>query len=126
MLPDREREARRTALVTELAVMRAAPRARVDPDAAERELRQRLDDWRGMLCGVRGSAREMLKKLLDGRIAFTPNVATGMCKIHRPGEPMLTMLQVAQGTKCQVSHLPCRRTDPRLRQQRTRQPGDFQ
>jgi hypothetical protein len=52
---------------------RAQTAARLDSKRVERELRAKLDDWKGLMCRQTPQARQVLKKLLVGPILFTPN-----------------------------------------------------
>src|SRR6516164_9153740 len=52
---------------------------RLSFDETEGALRQRLNDWRGMLADAPGPARRMLRALLAGRTIFKPDHATGHC-----------------------------------------------
>lgn len=49
----------------------------LDLKRLEKALRTRLDDWRGLLTRHVQSGRQVLRKLLDGRLRFTPNEAGG-------------------------------------------------
>ncbi len=70
----RDREHRRTHLRAELASLDAAERlSRVDVSRIERELRQRVADWRQLLSRQTSGARQIMLRLLDGRIVCTPN-----------------------------------------------------
>jgi hypothetical protein len=69
----RTREAERTKLRQELSVHeRATQVARLDTRRVERELRAKLDEWTALLRRQTPQARQVLKKLLDGPILFTP------------------------------------------------------
>ena len=50
---------------------------RVDPRRIERELRKRLSDWRRLLGDHTPIARQMVLKLVDGRLVFTPKPDDG-------------------------------------------------
>jgi hypothetical protein len=45
---------------------------RLDRAQLERTTRECLTDWQGLLAGQPVQARQILKKLLDGRLIFTP------------------------------------------------------
>jgi hypothetical protein len=45
---------------------------RLDRAKLERTARECLTDWQGLLAGQPVQARQMLKKLLEGRLVFTP------------------------------------------------------
>ena len=68
---ERERERLRIqARVTELATR--SQLARLDRSRLGRDLRERLTDWQGLILGQPQHARQGLRKLLEGRLAFTP------------------------------------------------------
>ena len=46
--------------------------SRVEQQRIERELRVRVDDWRGLLRRHVPQARQILRKLLVDRVVFTP------------------------------------------------------
>jgi hypothetical protein len=50
------------------------PRPVFDPDAVSRQLRARLNEWRGLLRANVGSGRRVLGKLLKGCLTFTRRV----------------------------------------------------
>ncbi len=69
----KQREQRRTALQDELATLIAnEPIVQVDLPQIQGELHKRLDDWRGLLTRHIAQARQILRKLLVGRLTFTP------------------------------------------------------
>jgi hypothetical protein len=69
----REREQKRTALCQRVEALNGLRQASAfDVRHIERELRARLTDWRGLLGRHTPIARQMLVKLLDGRVVFTP------------------------------------------------------
>ena len=45
----------------------------LEPRTVERELRKKLDEWRGLLRRQTPVARQVLARLLDGRIVWTPS-----------------------------------------------------
>jgi hypothetical protein len=70
----RARERQRAALEAELAAVRglaAAARDR-DPRGLRGEIRGWLRDWQGLLEGEPAQARQVLRKLLVGRLVWTP------------------------------------------------------
>jgi hypothetical protein len=68
---ERERERLRIqARVAELATRRQL--ARLDRARLDRDVRARLTDWQGLILGQPQHARQGLRKLLEGRLAFTP------------------------------------------------------
>lgn len=69
----KEREARRTHLEAELAKLGSrADIAALDAARVSSNLRERLTDWQGLLQGQPVEARQILKRLLVGRLVFTP------------------------------------------------------
>lgn len=79
----RERECHRDALERDLAVMDEACRAApLDLRRVERELRGRLDDWRGLLRRHVAQGRQILRKLLETPLTFTP-VIDGVQRYYR-------------------------------------------
>ncbi len=86
------RETRQQAVRAELtALTRLAGVGRVDRARLERTLRERLTDWQGLLEREPGPARQMLRKLLEGRLAFTPTEDGSMVEFTGTGvlEPIL-------------------------------------
>ena len=74
----KEQDARRAQLTRELAAFDERQKAtRIDPSRIERELRKRLTDWRRLLGEHTPIARQMVLKLVDGRIVFTPKPEDG-------------------------------------------------
>ncbi|HTX54195.1 MAG TPA: hypothetical protein VMD08_12335 [Candidatus Baltobacteraceae bacterium] len=66
-------ERRRTAPQDELPTLIAnEPVVKVDLRQIQGELRKRLDGWRGLLTRQVAQARWVLRKLLIGRLTFTP------------------------------------------------------
>jgi hypothetical protein len=82
----RDRERQRAALEAELAAMRGlatAARER-DPRGLRAEVRGWLRDWQGLLEGEPAQARQVLRKLLVGRLVWTPERdATGTRYTYR-------------------------------------------
>lgn len=67
------REAQRQTLRGELAALDQLTQVgRLDRAQLERTTRECLTDWQGLLAGQPVQARQILKKLLDGRLIFTP------------------------------------------------------
>jgi site-specific DNA recombinase len=69
----REREGERVRVqgrLAELAAMRQV--AHMDRTRLDRDLRDRLTDWQGLIQQQPQQARQGLRKLLEGRLAFTP------------------------------------------------------
>jgi hypothetical protein len=68
------REAQRVRLSEQLAALDAARTEARQPFSAARlrkDLRRRIDDWRSLLCRQTPQARQILTKLIDGRLVFT-------------------------------------------------------
>jgi hypothetical protein len=57
--------------LTELAAMGQV--ARTDRARLDKDLRERLTDWQGLILKQPQQARQGLKKLLEGRLAFMPS-----------------------------------------------------
>jgi len=74
-----ERERDRDRLKRELAALEGLETlSGFDPKTVERKLRQKLAEWRGLLRRQTPLARQMLARLLDGRIVWTPNKEAGL------------------------------------------------
>ena len=72
-----EREGRRQDLLAQLEHqdgLGLAVRA-FDQKAVRRELRELLTDWQGLLEGEPAQARQILRKLLEGRVMLTPHIS---------------------------------------------------
>jgi site-specific DNA recombinase len=67
----KDRQQQRDTMTREAAALEQAGR-QIDWTKAERELRAKLDDWKGLLHRQVPQARQILKKLLRGPIQFTP------------------------------------------------------
>ena len=75
----KERERDRARLSRELAALDTLEAlAGFDPQTVERQLRQKLAEWRGLLRRQTPLARQVLARLLDGRIVWTPNREEGL------------------------------------------------
>ncbi len=73
----KEREQRRAELERQLAMLEGCDRVvELDEARLERDLRGRLTDWQGLLHRQLPVARQMLRKLMVGRLVFTPDPAT--------------------------------------------------
>jgi hypothetical protein len=68
----RERQEARAALLGDMERFGQAGLAPIGRTAVERQLRARLDEWRGLLGGQIAWTRQILAKLLDGRITMRP------------------------------------------------------
>ena len=69
----REREARRAHLKAELTKLESRAKiASLDAARLSRNLRERLTDWQGLLQRQTAEARRILRRLLVGRLVFTP------------------------------------------------------
>jgi hypothetical protein len=67
------RESRRTALQARLAHLDGLQRvAALDPETLAASVQARLTDWQGLLERQPAQARQILRKLLVGRLVFTP------------------------------------------------------
>ena len=74
----KDQEARRAQLTREMGAFDERQKSmRVDPRRIDRELRKRLTDWRRLLGDHTPIARQMVLKLVDGRIVFTPKPDDG-------------------------------------------------
>src|SRR5262249_16268779 len=71
----REREARKRSLDESLAALgRAQQLGSADLARLEEQLREQLQDWRGLLTKHVGAARQILRKLIPERLRFTPHI----------------------------------------------------
>ncbi len=69
-----ERERQREAACQRIAALDALGEVGLlDRKRLERDLRKKLDDWKALLLKHVQSARQILVKLLEGRLRFTPN-----------------------------------------------------
>ena len=71
-----------------------------DATRIERDLRKRLCEWRGLLRRQTPTARQMLARLLDGRIAWTPRKAEGLYEFAgraRFDDALLSGIVVTEG-----------------------------
>jgi len=71
------KQVRLNAVRAELLELQGRQSARVDLEALELDLRGRLADWRRVLLTSVPEARNLLRKLLDGPIRFTPKTVSG-------------------------------------------------
>jgi hypothetical protein len=71
-----EREGRRQELQAQLEHQDGLGRAvrAIDSKGVRRELRELLTDWQGVLEGEPAQARQILRKLLEGRVVLTPRI----------------------------------------------------
>ena len=67
-----EREARRHQLRDELDALEATPAIREAATSVRVDLLRHVDEWRGLLGQHVSTSRQLLRKLLDGRIVFSP------------------------------------------------------
>jgi hypothetical protein len=68
-----------TRIRQELAALDSLPHmTSFDVNRVERDLRKRLEDWRGLLKRQMPYTRQILSQLLDGRIAWTPRRSEGL------------------------------------------------
>lgn len=73
----RDRQEARAALQADVDRIRQTTQAPIDPADVERRLRERLKDWRGLLAGNVAWTRQLLAKLLRGKIVLTPVIEKG-------------------------------------------------
>ena len=70
----KDRERQKAQLTQQLNALNGAQQVgQLDPRRLEKDLRARLADWQGLLQRHVPQARQILKKLLVGRLVFTPN-----------------------------------------------------
>ena len=75
----KERERDRDRLKRELAALDGlAELSAFNPQTVERNLRKKLGEWRGLLRRQTPLSRQVLDRLLDGRIVWTPNREAGL------------------------------------------------
>ena len=82
------RESRRTALQARLAHLDGLQRvATLDPETLAASVQARLTDWQGLLERHPAQARQILRKLLVGRLVFTPKTDAdrGLVRVHGAG-----------------------------------------
>jgi hypothetical protein len=87
------REAQQQTLRGELAALdQLAQVGRLDLAQLERTAREFLTDWQGLLAGQPVQARQMLKKLLEGRLVFTPTADSTTVEFRGTGvlDPVLS------------------------------------
>jgi site-specific DNA recombinase len=90
-----ERERQRVEVHAELAAHEAlAQVASLDLARVERELGDLVTEWRELLVKTVASGRQILRKLLAGRLRFTPRVERGVLGFDFEGEGLLTPLLV--------------------------------
>ena len=79
--------------------------------AIERDLRKRLVEWRGLLRRQTPLARQVLARLLDGRIAWTPRKDEGLYEFtgRAKFDRLLSGVVFTQGV------VPVRGIEPRFR-----------
>ncbi len=100
-----ERDRRRTALTERLAALETAAQTGARTSAAvHAELRSRLTEWRALLRRQVTQARQILRKLLVGRLAFTPAPdEQGKCfRFHGQG----SLGRVLEGVAGEPPHAP--------------------
>ena len=80
----KEREEDRARLHHELAALDGLERlSTFDVRGVERDLRKRLEEWRGLLRRQTPLSRQVITRLLDGRIAWTPRKEEGIYEFRR-------------------------------------------
>jgi len=89
----RRREQRRAEIQEALRLDRAA-QPLFDPDQIRPKLLALLTDWRGLAARHVQQTRQLLRKLLVGRLRFMPDRATGLCRFTGEGSlaPLVGML----------------------------------
>jgi site-specific DNA recombinase len=76
----KDRERRRADLLAQVEHLDGLAKAPTWADDVRAEIRRRLADWRGLLGREPEIARQILRKLLDGRLTLTPKVTSaGQC-----------------------------------------------
>ena len=114
-----DRETERNTLRRKIAALEAVGRASAfDPQTVERQLRAKLEDWRGLLRRHVPQARQVLRKLLIGPIAFKA-YRTGRSRGYEFSAPIglgriLTGLACANMVASPTGFEPYPRTDFRL------------
>ena len=68
----KEREQRREQLRRELRGLDALPAMQKVAQGLKLDVLRHLDEWRGLLGGEVATGRQLLRKVLDGRLVFTP------------------------------------------------------
>ena len=95
----KEREEHRDILMRELATADQVSKiGQVQWAAVERQLQEKLKDWKGLLQRHAPQARQMLKKLLCGPIVFTPH-REGKSR-HYTFRAQLNLDRLLSGTVC--------------------------
>jgi site-specific DNA recombinase len=75
----KEREERRTQLQEQLNTLEAAGQSvPITLGEVDGKLRGYLDNWRALLCKHAAQARQIVRKLVDGRLVFTPKNDAGV------------------------------------------------
>ncbi len=88
-----DRETRREQLERRLAALEALGKVqKLDRHRLERELKARLADWQGLLSRHVSQTRQILRKLLVGRIRFTPKIEGGERMWEFTGQGVLDRL----------------------------------
>jgi hypothetical protein len=72
---------------------------RRDRAQLERTARECLTDWQGLLAGQPAQARQMLRKLLEGRLVFTPTADGTAVEFRGTGvlDPVLSGIVAGDG-----------------------------
>jgi hypothetical protein len=81
----RERERQREALSSELSALEHPRPVSADAARLRAELRAKLADWRDMLRAHVPQARQMIRKLVVGRIVFTADTKERVYRFLIPG-----------------------------------------
>jgi hypothetical protein len=82
----KDRERRRDALQRDLAVLDRPRTGPTDANTIRELLREKVAEWKGLLRKHAPLARQMIQKLIDGRIVFTPQPETRSYGFKIPGD----------------------------------------
>ena len=108
----KDREQRRARLQQELAALDTVERlSTFDVRQVERDLRARVAEWRSLMRRQTPLARQVLSRLLDGRVAWTPRKDAGLYEFagRAKYDRLLSGIVVTQGV------VPVRGFEPRSR-----------
>jgi hypothetical protein len=82
----KDRERRREVLQRDLAVLDRPRSDPTDANTIRESLREKVSEWKGLLRKHAPIARQMLRKMIDGRIVFTPQPETRSYGFKIPGD----------------------------------------
>ena len=100
----KDRERRRGSLRAQLAAQeRVAHLPRLDQARLARDLTARLTEWRGLLSRHTAQARQLLRKLLVGRLTFAPETRTDGRYVTITGTGTIGPLAAAMGCPSMVA-----------------------